>query len=807
MQYLNRRNCNKSCPARWNPCLATITLLVGLCLVPGGHALQTAAADDPLTLYRQLLNPGISVRDVYQIRQVALDREDLHVVLIDGQIGLLQAVDGHVTGAFFEGEGEITLWPPDRAERTSLELFTGAGVLDRKFRTAYLRFSDDKLVEELRGGLRPSPDSEDFIRRWQQPIRNLARGDSLQLLQSLTDSGEAASRFIHMRLGGTAVGIFDVFFSTNTAEQISVAQAGTNNDATYFDTWTSFVMRSVRQTGHGPAARPGLVRATDIRLTTRITPPTDLEAEAELTMVARRAGQRVLILELSRNLKVSEAKADGLAVPFIQNEAMDGSEIARRGNDLMAVILPAALEKNRPFKIELKYSGAVMNDAGGDLLYVGARGIWYPNPGSYFANFDLTFEYPSEFTLVATGRRTSSTTKSGMQITHFVTDKPIVHAGFNLGKFETATAAAGDVIIDAYAAKNVEQDLSRVEQKAGMHPDPSRQVHRIAEQAAATTKFLSGELGVFPYSHLEIAQLPALLSQSWPGMIYLSSTAFLTRAERRALKIDDPFAELLLDELMLAHETAHQWWGDAVDWESYRDEWIVEALANYSALMMLERDHPEKMKLALDHYHKELLLPPNHGGGIMGDAGPVTLGTRLTSSKFPAAYEPVVYGRGTWLIHMLRCMLRESGPQKNDALFFKALKDLLAGSPNGKLSTLDLQRAFERVMPPSLAYEGHKSLDWFFDGWVNGISIPEFSLEDVKIPPAGAKLKARGTIRERFADKDLVTAVPVYARTRDGQLKWVSLVFADEETTEFTVDVPAGTKELVLDPEGTLLRR
>src|SRR5258708_37422375 len=121
MQYLNRRNCNKSCPARWNPCLATITLLVGLCLVPGGHALQTAAADDPLTLYRQLLNPGISVRHVYQIRQVALDREDLHVVLIDGQIGLLQAVDCHVTGAFFEGEVEITLWPPDRADRTRSE--------------------------------------------------------------------------------------------------------------------------------------------------------------------------------------------------------------------------------------------------------------------------------------------------------------------------------------------------------------------------------------------------------------------------------------------------------------------------------------------------------------------------------------------------------------------------------------------------------------------------------------------------------------------------------------------------------------
>src|SRR5258708_36805010 len=105
--------------------------------------------------------------------------------------------------------------------------------------------------------------------------------------------------------------------------------------------------------------------------------------------------------------------------------------------------------------------------------------------------------------------------------------------------------------------------------------------------------------------------------------------------------------------------------------------------------------------------------PTNAGGGLMGDTGPGTLGRRFTSSKFPAAYEPVAYGRGTWLIHMLRCMLRESGPQTNDALFFKALKDLLAGAANRKLSTADLQRRFERDMPPSPAYEAHNTLDLF----------------------------------------------------------------------------------------------
>jgi hypothetical protein len=284
-----------------------------------------------------------------------------------------------------------------------------------------------------------------------------------------------------------------------------------------------------------------------------------------------------------------------------------------------------------------------------------------------------------------------------MQTTHFVTDKLTSRVGFNLGKFETAASSAGGVTIHAYAAKHVERALAAPEARAGRHPEPAKEVQRIAEQAATTVEFLSGQLDAFPYPNLEVTQLPALLSQSWPGLIYLSSMAYLTPDERRALGVRDPYVVLLLSKLMLSHETAHQWWGDAVDWASYRDEWIVEALANYSALLMLEQEHPEAMKLALDHYRNDLLKQtPN---GILADAGAVTLGPRLTSSQFPNAFEPVLYGRGTWLVHMLRTMLRQASGGKSDALFFSALKSLLAKSDNHKISTGDLQRAFEQVLP------------------------------------------------------------------------------------------------------------
>jgi hypothetical protein len=351
----------------------------------------------------------------------------------------------------------------------------------------------------------------------------------------------------------------------------------------------------------------------------------------------------------------------------------------------------------------------------------------------------------------------------------------------------------------------VEEGLAAHEARAGKHPEPAREVQQIASRAADTVRFLSSQLDPFPYSNLEITQLPGLESQSWPGLVYLSSMAFLDADERRAAGVKDPYTEFLLDHLMLAHETGHQWWGDAVDWVSYRDEWIIEALANYCALMMLEKDEPKSTRIALSYYREELLQETGHG--IIGDAGPVTLGPRLSSSRFPNAYQRVLYGRGTWLIHMLREMLRQTNHGKGDAEFFAALKGLLAQSPNHKISTRDLQAAFEKVMPAALTYEGRKSLDWFFDSWVNGASIPQFNLEDVKLTSVGEKVRVSGIIRQSHTGKDTVTAVPIFAVNAKGASHFLSFVFVDDPETSFKITAPAGTTKILMDPEEMILRR
>ena len=769
---------------------------------------ETAQPTGAVAIYRELLNPTLDLKDVYTIREVSILREDLHISISDGTIAFTRSVDGHVTGAAFEGVGEILLVPPNRAERTSLALFTGAAILEERFQSAYFRFSDDKIADELRSGFRGHPDNaEEFIARWQEPARLLARGDALPILQGLTSAPAANSRFLHLRIDATEAGVFDVFFDTNAPEQISVAQARIIDNVSYYDTWTSFPMRSVRDAaGEEDPATHANYEMSDYVLRVQVQPPSDLSAEAEFTLIPRQSGQRTVVLELSRYLKLTEVKMNGAPVEFIQNEAISGSDLSRRGDDLIGVVLPAPLVKDQPVKLSFKYSGPVMFNAGGDLIYVGSRGTWYPNIGPAFSKFDITFEYPSDWSIVATGKQVSSTVVDGQRTTRFVTDKPISRAGFNLGKFVAASADAGTVAVHAYGARNVEKSLAGAEARAGQNPDPARETQQIANQAATTVEFLSSELSPFPYPNLEIAQLPGLVSQSWPGLIYLSSTAYLSPPERQAIGIKDPYVELLLSRLMLSHEAAHQWWGDAVDWVSYRDEWIVEAVANYCALLMLEKNHPGDMKTALDYSRGALLRETKNG--IIANAGPVTLGGRLVSSKFPDAYDHVLYGRGTWLIHMLRTMLREASGQKNDALFFTALRGLLAASPTHKISTLDLQRAFEKIMPAKLSYDGKKSLDWFFDSWINGDSIPQFSLQNVHLASLpGGKLKVRGVVSEEHAAKDMVTAVPLYAVDASGKASFLDFVFADDVKTAFTLTAPAGTRQILLDPEETLLRR
>src|ERR1039457_4696148 len=148
--------------------MARALLLLGISLGALGAAVQAQSL--PLTsgpvlpLYRALRNVGLDPQRVYKIREAAIDREDVHLWLNDGTIAFTQSVDGRVTGAYFEGEGEVLVRPPDRRERASLGLFTKQGILEEQISSVYLRFNDD-TANELQQYLRPAEDGGAFVTR------------------------------------------------------------------------------------------------------------------------------------------------------------------------------------------------------------------------------------------------------------------------------------------------------------------------------------------------------------------------------------------------------------------------------------------------------------------------------------------------------------------------------------------------------------------------------------------------------------------------------------------------------------------
>jgi hypothetical protein len=232
-------------------------------------------------------------------------------------------------------------------------------------------------------------------------------------------------------------------------------------------------------------------------------------------------------------------------------------------------------------------------------------------------------------------------------------------------------------------------------------------------------------------------------------------------------------------------------------------------------MMLLESQDPAKFRRAMTSYRDDLVAKGPKAMPLM-DAGPVTLGFRLSSSQFPGAYQPICYGRGTWLMHMLRTMMRDAqsksssstvGSRKmEDEPFLRALRKLRKDYEDKAVSTTDLMRVFESELPPSLWYEGRKSLDWFYEGWVNGTAIPTFELRDVKFTEKTKTVLVTGTLIQDQAPDTLVTAIPVYASIGEKNI-FLKRIFAEGKETQFKISAPAGTRRLVIDPERTLLSR
>ena len=150
--------------------------------------------------------------------------------------------------------------------------------------------------------------------------------------------------------------------------------------------------------------------------------------------------------------------------------------------------------------------------------------------------------------------------------------------------------------------------------------------------------------------------------------------------------------------VIIAHEIAHQWWGNLLGWQTYHDQWLSEGLASYAAALFLAQGKDGSHQFHdLLHLYKDDLLAKTSEGATVESGGPIWLGQRLSSSLDPEGYSNIVYKKACWVLHMLRGLMTDP-KTGSDARFFRMLRDFVTHYQGQSVSTEDFIHHAEKYM-------------------------------------------------------------------------------------------------------------
>ena len=762
-------------------------------------------------LLTQLSNTPLDANECYRIRDVHLVRDEAQFFFTDGYLIFAKPTAGSTpSAAFFSGDveggdAELLLLPPLRNERRMLSAHTGTPNLEEHFAQGALVFSGDvyrDLMAEIKGNAfsKKSPEMGTLlVDRWSPLMKNLGSIFGLRLATDILSPVPNRKGFLAATLSGAKLGAFNVVYDPRIPEQLLV---GSTLDSG-FDIWSSFTARSFRGV---PFAPEFTVR--NFRIETRMDADLTLHCTTRVTILPTQA-EGTVPFEMSENMRVTGAIVNGEPAEVLLRHREESLALA--GVNEVFVLIPAKpLSAGQQAEVQIQHEGKVIQDAGNHVFSVGSRGSWYPNRGRQFARFDLKFQLPKELDLVAAGDLLEDRVEGDSRISHWKTAVPIRLAGFNLGVYNRARITQGGLTIEVCANRFAEASLTPrlplapIDNPAGYQPRPGRRtvseiplplaqlaiqppkmrLQALAKEIGDAMDFFTAHFGPLQLNRLEVSPVPGRFGQGFPGMIYLSTLSYVEPGERAVATLGGQ-QKLFFTDILHAHEAAHQWWGNIVTAAEYHDDWLMEALANYSALLYLEKRRGQPAVDAVLENYRLQLLAKGENGETMESVGPVVQGTRLEQ-----AWIPVVYGKGTWILHMLRRQL-------GDQAFFRMLSALRKEWEDKALGTEDFRIFCARFLPPRSA---DPKLESFFDQWVYGTGIPTLKLTST-LKGAPGKWHVSGTLTQTETGEEFAAEVPL--EIQFGKWRNVTSNVTSNVTRTVTAGVEPASFDLVFPTQPT----
>jgi hypothetical protein len=781
--------------------VARAVFLLPLLLTSAAWCAETTAAD----LARQVRETAADPEQIYRVRELNFAREDIRIYLTEGYLIFSKPIEGRRLWAAFStdvegGDGEVLLLPPTRSERQSLAGFTQSPNLDEHLRSAFMVFTDgtaERLLEQIEKegtGKKALEMGPAKAAEWSPVASNIASPMQMRLVADiLVPDGEGSLAFL--ALSGKSLGNFDIVMDGAEENQIVVRKRTEREGQPAYEVWTSFPARSVR-TGRNTPIDQGF-KLADYRIDASLDAILQVQANTKVTVRIGAKARRAFPFSISNRMQILSVRVDGQRAEILAGESLRSRIAGISDEQPLLVVAPAPLDANSEHVFEFEHSGNVITSAGNGVFFVNARGSWYPHVSLGVTTFDLRFRYPSRLTLVTAGDLVEDQMDGDWHVTHRRISVPVASAGFNLGDYEKTSASAAGISIDVYGNRAVEDSLrprivyipvppaaSPMGRGRGrgvvpppmeipvvpLQPDPLGRLKAVASDMASSMEYYAGLFGPPAIKHVTVAPIPGTFGQGFPGLVYMSTIAYLDPEDRPAA-LRNARERIFYSDLIVPHEAAHQWWGAVVTIERSADSWLLEGLANYSALMWLEKKKGGKeLQMILDEYRDELVKDPS-GKGVPESAGPIVWGDRLMNSEIPDAWRAITYAKGTWILHMLR-------KRMGDERFLSMLAELRKRYEFKVLTTEGFRALAIEFRPKGLPTE---AIETFFDNWVYSTGVPTLRLKSSTKPGTGSFVVS-GTLEQSGVDEDFSVDVPIDVPTGRGQVQTIWVRSSDGET-------------------------
>ena len=372
---------------------------------------------------------------------------------------------------------------------------------------------------------------------------------------------------------------------------------------------------------------------------------------------------------------------------------------------------------------------------------------WRPVLPGYPSSCVLTVKAPKGIIAVTAGKRLGETNEGDHTISRWAIDQPVRGLSLSAGNYQAFETQAGQIKIYAF-----------------FFPESAYLAKGYMDAAANYIRIYESMFGTYPFPKF------AIVENFFPtGYGFASYTLLGSRVLRL------PF----IIETSLGHEIAHSWWGNGVYPDYSRGNWsegLTTYVADYLYKERQSKEEARSYRLQLLRNYSTLVNPSND----------------FPLANFTSRIDPVTkvigYDKGAMFFHVLR---RHVGEEN----FWNALRTIYSKYLFEITSWSDFKENFEEI--------SGKSLDIFFEQWINRSGAPELILEDIEFIQSGNESIIRGKLAQKPSFYDL--QVPVSLDTdRETMVKTISFHERSASFEFITASVP---KKLTVDPDMDIFRK